>query len=215
MRAVEKPNICGKPTKKGTACRRELHSWLEDFKVRRADGCWRHMSQSFKETAAARKRVDEEAWLAFLYADPICWGWPIPEDLNSWRCMEGEAVDEQLTEEALSLLTDSPDSRATAMLIRWQDGRCAICGHRRGLVEDHDHITGMVRGWLCYGCNTQEGIYRDADTLFGKYRERHPTKMLGLEIRYWDPIRKDYAQPASKRTTEDLWTGAASEDIGL
>lgn len=45
-------------------------------------------------------------------------------------------------------------------LLRWQGGRCAICGRRaisRRLATDHDHRTGEVRGLLCAdderGCN--------------------------------------------------------------
>lgn len=45
-------------------------------------------------------------------------------------------------------------------LLRWQDGRCYICGQRpqrRRLAVDHDHQTGAVRGLLCandeWGCN--------------------------------------------------------------
>ena len=41
----------------------------------------------------------------------------------------------------------------------WQDGRCALCGFRDGpLVEDHCHMTGLVRGYLCRSCNTTEGV---------------------------------------------------------
>ena len=209
--------VCGRPTKKGTSCTRPLHYWtVKGFKFERADGCWWHMSQPFKEAAAARKRADEEAWLAYLYADPICWRWPASDGgaLANWTYPQGKTLNEQLTEQALAAVMDSPETRATALLVHWQDGRCAICGHRRDLVEDHDHNTGMVRGYLCRGCNTQEGIYRDPDTLFGKYRERHPAKMLGLRIRYWDPFTNDYA-PQKPQRTDDKWTDAASEDIGL
>lgn len=45
-------------------------------------------------------------------------------------------------------------------LLKWQDGRCYICGavpRRRRLAVDHDHRTGAVRGLLCsndeWGCN--------------------------------------------------------------
>lgn len=45
-----------------------------------------------------------------------------------------------------------------------QDGRCASCGDlldARGLVVDHCHATGMVRGLLCNGCNSLLGMAKD------------------------------------------------------
>lgn len=33
---------------------------------------------------------------------------------------------------------------------------CELCGNApksRGLSEDHDHRTGLHRGWLCHRCN--------------------------------------------------------------
>lgn len=46
-----------------------------------------------------------------------------------------------------------------------QDGRCAICKAAReplGLVIDHNHSTGKVRGLLCSGCNTGLGLFQDS-----------------------------------------------------
>jgi hypothetical protein len=214
MTLPDRNNVCGKPTKKGTACRASLHSWLEGLEVRRADGCWTHMDAAFREAAEARKRRDEEAWQAYLDADPICWSWPVPDGLDNWTYPQGSAIDEQLPGDVLADLLGHPESRASVILYHWQDGRCAICGHRRDLVEDHDHRTGLVRGYLCRGCNTQEGVYGSCDSLFGRYRQRHPTSMLGLRIRYWDPIANEYA-PSVERQRGDPWTDAASEDIGL
>ncbi|MFE9003053.1 endonuclease domain-containing protein [Streptomyces sp. NPDC007875] len=177
------------------------------------------MSQPFKEATEVRKRADEEAWLAYLYADPICWRWPVPDDLENWTYPQDDNTEDRLPEEMIARIMRDPESRAGAILGRWQDGRCAICGHCRELVEDHDHVTGLVRGWLCRGCNIQEGVYGSSDTLFGKYRQRHPTRLLGLRIRYWDPFLKDYAQPQTPMTEEERWAhkwiDAASEDIGL
>lgn len=33
---------------------------------------------------------------------------------------------------------------------------CELCGNtpkKRGLDQDHDHVTGLTRGWLCFRCN--------------------------------------------------------------
>ena len=41
-------------------------------------------------------------------------------------------------------------------LLLSQGGVCAICKtkpHKRSLNVDHDHLTGVVRGLLCYKCN--------------------------------------------------------------
>ncbi|MFF9240122.1 endonuclease domain-containing protein [Streptomyces sp. NPDC014801] len=209
---------CGKPTKKGTACRRELHSWLEGFKVRRADGCWRHMNPAFRAAAEERKQRDEEAWQAYLAAEPICWSWPVPVHLAGEVRPPTDDVDQQLSSGAIEWLARNPEAQ-DRILREWQDGRCAICGHRRSLVEDHDHATGLTRGYLCPGCNIQEGIYRSGDNLFSRYRKRHPATILGLQIRYWNPIAGEYAQPGRAMTAAereaDKWTDAASEDIGL
>lgn len=45
----------------------------------------------------------------------------------------------------------------TRMLVE-QDYKCKICKNpntstKRTLAVDHDHITGEIRGLLCYGCN--------------------------------------------------------------
>ena len=54
-------------------------------------------------------------------------------------------------------------------LLRFQDGRCAICGNKpkaRRLAVDHDHVTGAVRGLVCAGsersgCNFALGLFHD------------------------------------------------------
>jgi hypothetical protein len=55
-------------------------------------------------------------------------------------------------------------------LLEKQAGKCAICGEKESIIKngkiqdlsvDHDHETGVVRGLLCYRCNTGIGKLRD------------------------------------------------------
>ena len=46
-------------------------------------------------------------------------------------------------------------------LLREQGGRCAICGRRSPEHVDHCHVTGRVRGMLCFNCNGGLGQFRD------------------------------------------------------
>ncbi|WP_432279202.1 endonuclease domain-containing protein [Nocardia brasiliensis] len=106
----------------------------------------------------ARPFVDR--WLPTLW--PACWFWDAPER----RC----------------------PSTGGAMYV-WQRGRCAICGVEGemgghwGMVLDHDHRTGLIRGWLCRCCNAAEGHpTRDGRRL--NYRLRPPAAILGIRRIY-------------------------------
>jgi hypothetical protein len=60
---------------------------------------------------------------------------------------------------------------AAAAMLAAQGGRCAICGTADpGTVRgtwclDHDHATGLPRGFLCVFCNQGLGRFRDDPTL--------------------------------------------------
>lgn len=156
---------------------------------------------------------------------PVCWGWPtdLPTGAGVQRRFIEEAERRGCTPEQAAVLWDL-ECAADALvgdddgtLARWQDGRCAICGQARDLVCDHDHSTGLVRGWLCHSCNTREGTNQEPDTIFARYRERPPAVILGLTIRYLNPVTGEHAAPQQPKATDwaDKWTDAASEDIGL
>ena len=59
-------------------------------------------------------------------------------------------------------------------LLAKQDHRCVICGlaaedNMQGkLYVDHSHVTGAVRGLLCFDCNTGLGKFRDNASLLIK-----------------------------------------------
>lgn len=59
---------------------------------------------------------------------------------------------------------------------------CSICKVDWGRHIDHEHTTGLVRGWLCGSCNTVEGLcLHDGDACpFSAYRASPPAAGLGL-----------------------------------
>lgn len=70
-------------------------------------------------------------------------------------------------------------------LLEGQGRRCAICdkqcGTGRRLAVDHDHITGRVRGLLCFRCNTSLARYEEYATQFAAY-------LAGATISWPDPV---------------------------
>ena len=93
-------------------------------------------------------------------------------------------------------------SALVAQLMELQGGKCAICGGIKGkkadddLVVEHDHHTGLIRGLLCRGCNTAEGMGCGAfspqggqrhyweECGFCTYRRQPPVCWVGWTTRY-------------------------------
>lgn len=80
-----------------------------------------------------------------------------------------------------------------------QGGVCAIChqliSDARGYSPhvDHDHISGMVRGILCFSCNVGLGVFKD------------DPKLLLSAIRYLNSVKrgKHYEMPFGNPTLGD------------
>ena len=50
-------------------------------------------------------------------------------------------------------------------MLSWQGNVCAACGKPDPEHVDHDHVTGEVRGMLCFNCNQALGNVRDDPTI--------------------------------------------------
>jgi hypothetical protein len=102
---------------------------------------------------------------------PACWTWPLPTEKDyedawrAWKVPEGEREKNQ----------------RFVMMGEWQPG-CAVCGLPSGrLVVDHDHGTGLARGYLCPSCNTNEPM---GGAIFDRYHHVNPASICGVEFMY-------------------------------
>lgn len=94
----------------------------------------------------------------------------------------GRPADECYTRADLEFLYAGDVDNGATRFGEFHAGRCALCGEPGGyLVLDHCHRTGQVRGKLCRGCNTREGV--SSGLLIVRYRRLHPAAILG----YYEP----------------------------
>lgn len=91
-----------------------------------------------------------------------------------------------------------------------QGGKCALCEQIKPLVVDHDHETKLVRGLLCYRCNTSEGA-SDYPWLRA-YRANPPAASLGLQVLFGQHRLKTLRGRLDRRTHIEKLAVAASEN---
>lgn len=94
--------------------------------------------------------------------DPDCWDWDYESDQPAKWTPAGQL----------------------RFLEWWQEGRCGICSEKVTLVLDHDHGTGLVRGYLCVGCNNREGTSTNPTDVYARWRAVPAAALLGLRIPY-------------------------------
>ncbi|WP_079143891.1 endonuclease domain-containing protein [Streptomyces luteocolor] len=89
-----------------------------------------------------------------------------------------------------------PDEDSLELLVSWQAGRCAGCGHpfHEDVMVDHCHESGLVRGLLCGLCNNAEGTAPPRHPRWFRYRILPPTLILGVDLPYSKTLRTRLTQ---------------------
>lgn len=96
----------------------------------------------------------------FFSGIPACWTWPLPTEAE---LVAGDAL---------------------LHVAVWQADRCAVCGINTpySFVTDHDHETGLIRGYLCRSCNVYES--HGNLVIFDRYRHVNPASVCRAEYLY-------------------------------
>lgn len=154
---------CGRLTKRGKPCTGHRVPVLGHYIF---PSCRAHMTSLEISARDAMEIMDKVSRIEHQRSVvPACWSWELPD----W-------------------LVEPDDLCAVA---DWQDGRCAICGGRGPLVEDHDHKTSFTRGWLCHSCNVREGLSSPDQWVFRRYRHKNPASMFGVRVAYVDMFGRE------------------------
>lgn len=177
-------SACTRLTKAGGPCGRNRVFWQGVTALPDPQACRGHLTNAELTALEGHRQAVDAARQQHLNGDPACWSWSTSTSLAG---EDGE------------------------LLLAWHGDRCALCGLPADLVEDHDHGTGLVRGYLCRGCNTREGHYGAAG-LYVKYRQHPPAAILGLAVRYIHPITGETAQPVLERPRK-RWEETAGRGI--
>ena len=96
-----------------------------------------------------------------------------------------------------------PDRAIGCDLLDWHAGRCGICGLDVGddaLVLDHDHRTGLVRGYICRPCNAKEGAWWIAGPGIAHWRAGlNSAALVGMVQEYYRHVPWEEPDPAVMR----------------
>jgi Recombination endonuclease VII len=81
-----------------------------------------------------------------------------------------------------------------ATLWTWQAGRCAICSIPATDL-DHDHDSGLVRGWLCGLCNKRGQHASHYAGAWADYERHNPAALLGIATVWRDIGQRGFRIP--------------------
>lgn len=169
---------CTRLTGKGAPCSRPAlgESLADGLWLAMLRSCSGHLTVEEKAQRAANEAAYQQRSWEVRQRDPACWSWDVPTDPYAPSAERCELF-------AMSGGLDPVMDDGTA-LGEWQDDRCGICGKGRGSLLDHDHRTGLSRGWLCRRCNGGEGFADDPTDVFARWRARPAAAVLGVSFRY-------------------------------
>jgi hypothetical protein len=175
---------------------RRLISTRQDWELRQLlDGESPEWARPLDEVRAAERAEMDAAREHLTASAPACWGWEIPDRDSVRARLLRNGYPEKLAEQQVTTYWEG------RRFDEFHQGRCAICGQRPArLVTDHDHTSGLVRGYLCRGCNLSEG--RSNLPIMVNYRRRNPATILGFRDVYWG----DFTGFAEPEPAHDLWT---------
>lgn len=95
-------------------------------------------------------------------------------------------------------------------------GRCPLCRRVTTLVNDHDHVTGINREAICYGCNAGLGMFRDdSDALrrASEYVRKHALRAWTILEERKARERVEYARLGEYPSWMDDYTESEWEDL--
>lgn len=78
---------------------------------------------------------------------------------------EKRAFDPEKERQRIIREAERREKRLTAEAGRTRSSTCELCGAYERTVFDHNHATGIFRGWLCNRCNRVLGSVKDNPTL--------------------------------------------------
>lgn len=161
---------------------------------------WDHLAEN--ATCWQDSMRDLQFWSQHLVKQsgrvPACWSWDASPE--AFAALRDDALADRRHRITQAGITDVDldEDLDYEVMFRWHAHRCAICGTRGDTYIDHDHRTGLVRGFLCASCNQAEGFHSEWRTrmclarhrgdppyfIYRRYRERPPAAICGVARSY-------------------------------
>jgi hypothetical protein len=139
--------------------------------------------REYIEPAQRRRLAANEQFFGDV---PACWTWSLPTE------------------------ADLNDGDRACFIGVWQADRCAVCGISTpySFVVDHDHETGLVRGYLCKRCNLHES--GSTRLIYERYRLANPASVCGAEWEYAPPMPRTVLTEDDSEAIRRALDGAVS-----